>query len=97
MNAASDVHNHGILTGHTLTTVMILIFWTDWVWANSVDPDQTAPLVDHCLHCLLAASFGHYCMVEPHCSNFRIITVIVWVSKYLGILQYLGSLCCCSE
>ena len=27
-------------------------------------------------------------MVEPHCSNFRIITAMFWVSKYLGILRY---------
>ena len=27
-------------------------------------------------------------MVEPHCSNFSIITAIFWVSEYLGILRY---------
>ena len=27
-------------------------------------------------------------MTEPHCSNFRIITVIFQVSQYLGILWY---------
>ena len=28
-------------------------------------------------------------MVEPHCSKFRIVTVIFLVSEYLGILKYL--------
>ena len=27
-------------------------------------------------------------MVEPRCSNIRIITALFLVSKYLGILQY---------
>ena len=27
-------------------------------------------------------------MVELHCSNFKIITAILRVSEYLGILQY---------
>ena len=26
-----------------VTTVITLSFWTDKVWANSADPDQTAP------------------------------------------------------
>ena len=29
-------------------------------------------------------------MVEPHCSNFRLITTIFWVSGYLGNLWYVG-------
>ena len=28
-------------------------------------------------------------MVEPHNSNFRVITTIFWVSEYLGNLRYL--------
>ena len=31
----------------------------------------------------------HYSMVEPHCSNFRIITAIFRLSE-LGILQYVS-------
>ena len=29
----------------------------------------------------------NYCIVEPHCSNFSIITAIFQVSEYLGTLQ----------
>ena len=29
----------------------------------------------------------HYYMVEPHSSNFRVITTIFWVSEYLGNLR----------
>ena len=29
----------------------------------------------------------HYSMVEPHSSNFRVITTNIWVSKYLGNLR----------
>ena len=27
-------------------------------------------------------------MVEPYCSNFRVITTMVWVSEYLGNLRF---------
>ena len=30
----------------------------------------------------------YYFMIEPHCSNFKMITAICWVSEYLGLLQY---------
>ena len=42
-------------------------------WANTVDPDQTAPnYSDQGLHC---SSFflTHCSMVKPNCSNFRLI------------------------
>ena len=32
---------------------------------------------------------AHYSMVAPHCSNFREITTIFWVSEYLGNLRYI--------
>ena len=40
-------------------------------WANSVDPDQTAPLSGQGLHCLPFHMYfwTHYSMVEPPCSN----------------------------
>ena len=60
--------------------MMILIFWTDrsgqtvyrndlkfldrYAWANSADPDQTAP----------RGVWTHYSTVKPHSSNFRLIT-----------------------
>ena len=34
----------------------------------------------------------HYSMVEPHSSNFRVITTIFLVSEYLGNLRYTGVL-----
>ena len=50
------------------------------VWANSVDPDQTAPsslirvyTVCHSV-CIV---WTHYSMKEPHSSNFRVITTNV--------------------
>ena len=43
-----------LLGKQSCITVMILIFQTD-IWANSADPDQTAPRggSDQGLHCLL--------------------------------------------
>ena len=54
------------------------------VWANSADPDQTAPRSLHCLQFPL-----HYSKEKPSCSTFRVITANVQVSQILGILQYL--------
>ena len=34
----------------------------------------------------------YYSMVEPRCSNIRIITAIFQVSEYLGVLQYLHNI-----
>ena len=73
-----------------MSSVMILR-----AWANSADPNQTArgaargavwsgSTVCHSV-CIV---WTYYSMVEPHCSNFRIITAIFWVSEYLGILRY---------
>ena len=36
-------------------------------------------------------------MLEPHCSNFRVITTIFWVSEYLGNLRYNGNIQAFSE
>ena len=67
-------------------------FQTDRSWANSVDPDQTAPeeQSDQGLHCLqfplhlLDASFGCITLRKPHlCSTFRAITIIFRVSEIL--------------
>ena len=50
------------------------------VWANSADPDQTAPL-PYRLHRLDS-------LVEPHSSNFiDLLQQIFWVSEYLGNLR----------
>ena len=51
-----------------------------YAWANSADPDQTAPrlirvyTVCHSV-CIV---WTHYSMVEPHSSNFRVITTNFW-------------------
>ena len=59
-------------------------------WANSVDPDQTAP--DQGLYTVcnsVCIFWSHYSIVEPQCSNFKIITAPLFrVSEYLGILRY---------
>ena len=43
------------------------------------------------LHCLLfvCTVWTHYSMVEPHSSNFRVITTIFFGVRILGNLQYL--------
>ena len=53
---------------------------TKYTWANSADPDQTARsslirvyTVCHSV-CIVQT---HYSMVEPHSSNFRVITTNV--------------------
>ena len=39
---------------------MFLSFWTDGLWANSVDPDQTAPShIRVTLFAIPSAPFGH--------------------------------------
>ena len=45
-----------------------------YAWANSADPDQTA---DQGLHCLPFRLHRLDSMVEPHSSNFRVITTNV--------------------
>ena len=63
-----------------------------YVWANSADTDQTAPrsspirvyTICHSV-CIV---WTHYSIVEPHSSNLRVITTIVWVFEYLGNLWY---------
>ena len=60
------------------------------VWANSVDPDQTA---DQHLDCLPFCIFWtHYSMVKQPCPNFRVITANVWMSELLGVLRYTTSI-----
>ena len=51
------------------------------VWANSADPDQTAPLIRIYTVChSVSIVWTHYSMVEPHSSNFRVIT-----TSFLGV------------
>ena len=52
------------------------------VLANHVDPDQEQ--TDQGPHCLPIRMhlWTHNSIVEPHCSNFRIITAVFRVSGY---------------
>ena len=60
------------------TTVMILSFWTDMPGQTVQTEEQS----DQGLHCLLFClhRLTHYSMVEPHSSNFRVIT-----THFLGV------------
>ena len=63
-----------------------------YAWANSADPDQTAPrssLIRVYSVChSVSIVWTHYSMVEPQSSNFGVITSIFWgVSEYLGNLR----------
>ena len=51
-------------------------FLDRYAWANTADPDQTAPgeQSDQGLHCLPFRLHRLDSMVEPHSSNFRVIT-----------------------
>ena len=65
------------------------------IWANSADPDQTAPrrvssslirvyTVCHSL-CII---WMHYSKLKPPCLTFRMIKVIFWVSEFFWISWY---------
>ena len=46
-----------------------------YTWANSADPDQTAPPIRVYTVChSVCIVWTHYYMVEPHSSNFSVIT-----------------------
>ena len=66
----------GLMWNVSRITVMFLSFRTDGLWANSVDPDQTAPsLIRVYTVCHSICTFWtHYFIVEPPCSNFRVST-----------------------
>ena len=51
-----------------------------YIWANSADPDQTASsLIRVYTVChSVCTVWTHYSMVEPHSSNFRVITTMFW-------------------
>ena len=67
---------------------MGLSFWTDRSGANSADLDRSSLIWVYTV-CHSVCMFRKvYSMVKPHCSNFRILTATVWVSKCLGILQH---------
>ena len=73
-----------------------------YAWANNVDPDQTAPrsslirvyTVCHSV-CIV---WTHYSMVEPHSSNFRVITTNdlgVRIFRKFTVVPFLTTLVCC--
>ena len=59
------------------------------VWADIVDPDQTAPIRVYTVCYSVCIFWTHYFMVEVHCLNFRMITAIFRVSENLEVLRYL--------
>ena len=66
-----------------------------YAWANSADPDQTAPLIRVYTVChSVCIVWPHDSMVEPHSSNFRVITMNilgVWkFRKFTVIVQWQG-------
>ena len=64
---------------------MFLSFRTDGLWANSVDPDQTASsLIRGYTVCRSICTFWtNYFIVEPPSSNFRVIT-----ANFLGVQNF---------
>ena len=61
------------------------------VWANSADPDKTAPsLIRVYTVCnFLCIFWMHYSKEKPSCSTFRVITANFRVSEILVFLQYI--------
>ena len=53
-------------------------FLDRYAWANSADPDQTALHWIYTVCHSVCIVWTHYSMVEPHSSNFRMITTIFW-------------------
>ena len=52
-----------------------------YAWANSADPDQRSSLIRVYTVChSVCIVWTHYSMVEPHSSNFRVIT-----TNFLGV------------
>ena len=70
-----------------LDTVMILSFWTDRSW-QTMQPEQSSLLRVYTVCNSVCIFWMHYSMVKPLCLNFMVITANIWVSEYLGILQY---------
>ena len=57
-------------------------FLDRYAWANSADPDQNAPRRSSLIRVYtvchsICIVWTHYSMVEPHSSNFRVITANV--------------------
>ena len=65
-------------------------FLDRYAWANSADPDQTAPLIRVYTVChSVCIVWTHYSMVKPHSSSFRVITTnFVGVRKLRIITVY---------
>ena len=67
------------------------------VWANSADPDQTAPRSSSLIRVYavcnsLCIFWMHYSKEKPSCSTFRVITADFRVSEILGFLRYFTGL-----
>ena len=65
------------------------------VWANSVDPDQTAPrsLIRVYTVCnSLCIFWMHYSTEKSYCSTFRVITANFRVSEILRFLRFIRTM-----
>ena len=72
---------------HLQHTVMILSFRTDKP-GQTVQTQLRRSLIRVYTVChSVCIIWTHYSMVEPHSSNFRVITTNFWVSEYLGNLR----------
>ena len=66
-----------------------------YAWANSEDPDQTARsslIMVYTVYHSLCIVWTHYSMVEPHSSNFRVITTNVLGVRIFRKFTVLGFL-----
>ena len=86
--------SHPTMFGQIPVFGMLPKFSDRYAWANSADPDQTSSLIRVYTVChSVCIVWTHYSMVEPHSSNFRVITTTFGVSEYLGNLRY-NNVCC---
>ena len=63
-----------------ISTAMFLSFWRQ-VWANSVDPDRTAPSAvwsGSTLFAIRSASFEHITPQQIHIVQFLAMFLVVW-------------------
>ena len=93
--------NHGHTSFHLRKSDCIILwqstlysndpkFLDMYAWANSADPDQTGLIRVYTVCHSVCIVWTHYSMVEPHNSNFRVITTnfLVWLSS--SNLQFCG-------
>ena len=82
--------SHPTMFGQIPVFGMLPKFSDRYAWVNSADPDQRSSLIRVYTVChSVCIVWTHYSMVEPHSSNFRVITTNFGVSEYLGKITVL--------